>query len=83
MSWVEEQSWFGLENLVFDAKISEIDAEEKLELQGVWSTKDGREMKLSQMTETHIRNCIKKCERENWRLWALPFLQQELKKRIR
>lgn len=81
MSWVEEQSWFGLENLVFDAKISEIDAEEKLELQGVWSTKDGREMKLAQMTETHIRNCIKKCERENWRLWALPILENELSKR--
>lgn len=29
----------------------------------------------------HINNCINKCLRENWRMWALPKLQEELKRR--
>ena len=54
----------------------------------LWETKDGRLMSLSEMTETHIMNCIAKIERSiragrPWRAEALPYLRMELSDRNR
>ncbi len=53
-----------------------------------WETKDGDFLELSDMTETHIRNCIAKIERSikdgnPWRENALPYLKAELRDRER
>lgn len=48
----------------------------------VWRTKDGREMKLSEMDVNHIENCINKIlrlqkEGKSWRVSWLPTLYEE------
>ena len=47
----------------------------------LWSTQYEGLMLLQEMETRHINNCINKCLRENWRMWALPKLQEELKRR--
>ena len=51
-----------------------------------WVTKgtngcNGEKLLLSDMTTSHIQNCIAKCKRDNWRLSAIPYLKAELKQR--
>lgn len=51
-----------------------------------WQTKDGQLLLLSQMSTTHIQNCIAKIEKsieanKPWRVEALPYLKEELKER--
>lgn len=51
-----------------------------------WETRDGALMELSEMTDSHIKNCIAKIEksikaRKPWRAGALPYLKQELRDR--
>lgn len=79
MSWVEEQSWFGMEDLVIDR----LDPHEEI-LCGNWVTKYGDCIPLKEMTDKHLANAIKMIEdgRLN-RKWALPFLKGEQKRRKR
>lgn len=51
-----------------------------------WETKDGTLMELSEMTDSHINNCIAKIEKsikagKPWRAGALPYLRAELRDR--
>ena len=79
MSWAEEQPWFGLEDLVLDAIY---EAEEDLR-NGIWVAKDGTKYSISEMTTSHIKNCIRMIQRSNyrWRPEYLEPLTQELKRR--
>lgn len=83
MSWIEEQTWFGLEPDDLDSlmRFYEEECRDLLLAHGVWVTKDRKRVKLEEMETSHIENCINKCKRDNWRLWALPKLSQEFNKR--
>ena len=75
MSWVEEQSWFGLEpeDLTYD--------NEYCVNSRVWRMKNGKHIRISDMPTEHIQNCINKIVRENWRTEYYPILKEELNKR--
>lgn len=83
MSWIEEQTWFGLE--LEDIEMIENDFEEVVKIlfltKYLWTTKNHYQIHLSDMKINHIQNCLNKCKRENWRLWAISLLEQELNKR--
>lgn len=81
MSWVEEQPWFGLEDLALAAAY---EAEENLK-NNIWIAKDGTKYLISQMQTSHIKNCIRIIQRSNhkWRSEYIEPLTQELKKRNR
>ena len=83
MSWVEEQSWFGLEPDDFDLINDELEEVRKTRFlkKGLWTTSTNRFIHITEMTERHIMCCINKCIRENWRVWALPMLEKEIYKR--
>lgn len=83
MSWIEEQTCFGLEEAILDDIETQQYILNRFLKQRIWTTKDGREIALSRMTTMHIRYSINKCKRENWRLWALPGLEKELARRIK
>ena len=80
MSWVEEQSWFGLEP--DDVEMIVNAAQEKIKklflTKKLWTNKLGCHIHLKDMKTSHIKNCINKCKRENWRIYALPILEKEL-----
>ena len=78
MAWAEEQSWFGLEDLV----IAEQEKQRELISKGLWETFDGKILHIKNMTTHHIRMCINKIIRENWRKDYLPILSNELKRRV-
>lgn len=46
-----------------------------------WVTHDGRVLKISEMNSVHIRNCVAKMLRSNWKLDYLEVMQAELRKR--
>lgn len=49
----------------------------------IWITRDGREMKVSQMETRHIVNCINKIQRSS-RRWRIEYLERlELELEIR
>lgn len=75
MSWVEEQSWFGLEpeDLTYD--------NEYCVNSRVWRMRNGKTISISDMSTEHIQNCINKIVRENWRTEYYPILKEELNKR--
>lgn len=77
MSWAEEQSWFGLEDLVVEARQNYL---ENLN-SNLWETRNGDTINISDMTTSHIRHCINKILRDNWRMDYLHLLQTELNKR--
>lgn len=79
MSWAEEQSWFGLEDLALDAIYKE---DENLR-NSIWIAKDGTKYSISEMTTSHIKNCIRMIQRSNyrWRPEYIEPLTQELKRR--
>lgn len=79
MSWAEEQSWFGLEDLALDAIYKE---DEDLR-NSIWIAKDGTKYSISEMTTSHIKNCIRMIQRSNyrWRPEYIEPLTQELKRR--
>lgn len=82
MAWAEEQSWFGLEpeDVEFDWEVYiryHIDLLNK----GCWECKDHSIIKIKDMSDVHLRNSVKKIERENWRTFALPYLKKEIKRR--
>ena len=78
MSWAEEQSWFGLEDLV----IAEQEEYEELLANNLWKTAKGEILKVSNMTTHHLKMCINKIKRDNWRKDYLPILIKELNKRM-
>lgn len=47
MAWAEEQDWFGLEDLIFE-----------VDPMLFWTTKNNDKIKISDMSDTHIKNCI-------------------------
>lgn len=80
MAWVEEQSWFGLEDLYIEY-INHENYIKELCKKNIWITRDNVEINIKDMTTTHIQNCIKRIIKYNWRLYYLPLLQIELSKR--
>lgn len=81
MSWAEEQSWFGLEDLVLEAMQSERDIE-YISIPA-WRMKDGKLIAIRDMGTSHIKNCIKMIYRSNgtWRHQYLRYFEAELHKR--
>lgn len=76
MSWVEEQSWYGLEDtLDFDNYYDELTGEI------LWETKTFDLIPISQMTTSHIQNALRMCIKNNWRTEYIPVFQKELEKR--
>ena len=76
MAWAEEQSRFGLEDLV-------LEAEEQRNLldNQLWKTKDGIILPVSSMSTQHIRNSLRKISRDKWRTAYAVLLKAELQKR--
>lgn len=89
MSWVEDQSWFGLEDtLDFTEYLDSIDIRSKYkydELTGeiLWETKTFDLIPISQMTTSHIQNALRMCIKNNWRTEYITVLQKELDKRVK
>lgn len=81
MAFAEEQSWFGLEDTILDHIEEQNDIKYQFIQKGIWRTQFNEDIHLSQMKTSHIQNCINKCKKEIWRTWALPILEQELKRR--
>ena len=82
MAWAEEQSWFGLEPDDLDI-LKEYQEKELITLskKGIWKTKDKKHIRIKEMSTQHIIFSINKIKRENWRVYYLPILQEELNKR--
>lgn len=81
MSWVEEQWWFGLEDLVLEARGRANEAR-GLFNQNIWVTKEGKPISITSMSDQHLYNCIKMIEEGRLnRRWALPKLKAEQKRR--
>lgn len=74
MSWVEDQSWFGLED--FDPTIY-VDFT-------IWKTKNGRKIPVKEMSDRHLLNTINMLEGDDLSLleekW-LKVLTKEYKRR--
>ena len=79
MAWAEEQSWFGLEELV----LQQLEEYEYNLRHKIWVTQDHKEIPIKKMETSHIKNCIKKIERSNfkWRPHYYKLLKQELTRR--
>ena len=77
MSWVEEQSWFGLEESL---NLTEYCDELTGEI--MWETKTFELIPVSQMTTSHIQNALRMCIKNNWRTEYIQIFQDELNKRI-
>ena len=76
MSWVEEQSWFGLEeSLNLTEYCDELTGEIMQE------TKTFDLIPISQMTTSHIQNALRMCIKNHWRTEYIPVFQKELEKR--
>ena len=78
MAFAEENGYDGMEDIILDHMMN-VDY-------GIWVTRDNREIKISDMTTTHITNSIKIITRsmksgKNWRVEYLPQLVKELNKR--
>lgn len=99
MAWAEEQWWFGLEDVVLERGLFDLDdlvenidvnhydiAENARSLflnYHIWVGKGRKKTyNLSEMDETHIKNCIKMIKEGRLnREWALPIFEDELKRR--
>ena len=89
MSWAEEQSWFGLEDLALEALYgSDYDLDstrssvEFISIP-VWRMRNGKLIAIKDMDTSHIKNCIKMIYRSNgtWRHQYLRYFEAELRKR--
>lgn len=79
MSWAEEQSWFGMEDVVIESPVPQEEI-----LKGNWVQADGRCVSLRRMADKHLENAIKMIEDGRLkREWALPFLKGERQRRAR
>ena len=89
MSWAEEQSWFGLEDLALEALYgSDYDLDSThsgVEFISIpaWRMKNGELIAIKDMDTSHIKNCIKMIYRSNgkWRHQYLRYFEAELRKR--
>lgn len=91
MSWAEEQSWFGLEDLALEAIYgSDYDLDSETLDKGIefiaipaWRMKDGELIAIKDMDTSHINNCIKMIHKSNgkWRHQYLRYFEAELRKR--
>lgn len=89
MSWAEEQSWFGLEDLALEALYgSDYDLDStrsSVEFISIpaWRTRDGELIAIKDMDTSHIKNCIKMIYKSNgkWRHQYLRYFEAELRKR--
>lgn len=78
MAFAEENGYDGMEDIILDHMMN-VDY-------GIWVTRDNREIKISNMSTTHITNSINMIKRsiksgKNWRVEYLPQLLTELNKR--
>ena len=78
MAFAEENGYDGMEDIILDHMMN-VDY-------GIWVTRDNREIKISDMSTTHITNSINMIKRsiksgKNWRVEYLPQLVKELNKR--
>ena len=82
MSWVEEQDWFGLEDLVLEAYYSN-DMDSQVEYIPAWRMANGDLIAIEDMSTSHIKNCIKMIYKENgtWRREYLRLFENELRRR--
>ena len=89
MSWAEEQSWFGLEDLALEALYgSDYDLDSThsgVEFISIpaWRMKNGKLIAIKDMDTSHIKNCIKMIYKSNgtWRHQYLRYFEAELRKR--
>lgn len=89
MSWAEEQSWFGLEDLALEALYGndyDLDStRSSVEFISIpaWRMKNGKLIAIRDMDTSHIKNCIKMIYRSNgtWRHQYLRYFEAELRKR--
>lgn len=91
MSWAEEQDWFGLEDLILEGSGIYRESEKPIVRntlqwkfnQGIWMMGNGKPIRVSEMSDTHIINCIRMIEEGRLdRPWALEGLRKELNKRM-
>ena len=83
MSWVEDQWWFGMEDMVIEARERQAEARRMIK-QGYWMQADWEPIALRAMTDTHLNNCVKMIESGRLkRRWALPYLKAEIDRRNR
>lgn len=81
MSWVEEQWWFGLEDLALAAE-EQYYQTKHLIYNGIWTTKDGAKIPIDRMDDNHLKNSIRMIEEGRLdRKYALPILLSEKKRR--
>lgn len=87
MSWAEEQSWFGLEDLALEAG-SDYDLDStrsSVEFISIpaWRMRNGKLIAIKDMDTSHIKNCIKMIYKSNgtWRHQYLRYFEAELRKR--
>lgn len=78
MAFAEENGYDGMEDIILDHMMN-VDYD-------LWVTRDNREIKISDMSTTHITNSINMIKRsiksgKNWRVEYLPQLLTELNKR--
>lgn len=89
MSWAEEQSWFGLEDLALEALYGndyDLDStRSSVEFISIpaWRMRNGKLIAIKDMDTSHIKNCIKMIYRSNgkWRHQYLRYFEAELRKR--
>lgn len=92
MSWVEDQWWFGLEDLVIEKSLIDIDdsisdldildPKQLLITKGIWLTANREKINIKQMTDRHLYNAIKMIrEGRLKREYALPILLNEQERR--
>ena len=89
MSWAEEQSWFGLEDLALETLYgSDYDLDSThsgVEFISIpaWRMRNGKLIAIKDMDTSHIKNCIKMIYRSNgtWRHQYLRYFEAELRKR--
>ena len=89
MSWAEEQSWFGLEDLALEALYgSDYDLDSThsgVEFISIpaWRMRNGKLIAIKDMDTSHIKNCIKMIYKSNgkWRHQYLRYFEAELRRR--
>lgn len=87
MSWAEEQSWFGLEDLaleaLYDSDYNLDSTHSSIEFIQIpaWRMRNGKLIAIRDMETSHIKNCIKMIYRSNgtWRHQYLRYFETELK----
>lgn len=47
----------------------------------IWPTQDHKEVKIANMSDTHLKNAYLRCVTQNWRLRIVDTLLEEMEKR--